>query len=95
MSWRRSAVTTFASPVRGGNVDGDETDLDARARRGGDGERARHAVRMGRGAALCGVLLASPLFLPAAERRHAAAPFLLGAAGALVALLTQPRPAGE
>ena len=45
--------------------------------------------------AVCGVLLASPLFLPAAARRDAAAPVLLGAAGVLVALLTQPRPADE
>lgn len=44
---------------------------------------------------LCGVLLASPLFLPAAERRYAAVPVLLGAVGVVVALLTQPRPARE
>jgi hypothetical protein len=41
--------------------------------------------------ALCGVLLASPLFLPATERRYALLPVLLGAAGFMTGLLTRPR----
>jgi hypothetical protein len=40
---------------------------------------------------VCAALLASPLFLPAAERRHALIPVAFGVAGLLVALLTQPR----
>lgn len=39
-------------------------------------------------AALCGTLLAAPAFLPGSERRHAAIPALLGAAGLLTVLLT-------
>lgn len=42
---------------------------------------------------MCAVLLASPLFLPRAERRFAAVPMLLGAAGLVTSLLTQARPA--
>jgi hypothetical protein len=40
---------------------------------------------------VCGVLLASPLFLPPSERRHALVPVAFGIAGLMVALLTQPR----
>jgi hypothetical protein len=42
-------------------------------------------------AALCTALIASPLFLPAAERRHAATPVLLGVMGLIVGMLTQTR----
>jgi hypothetical protein len=41
--------------------------------------------------AMCAMLLASPLFLPAAERRYAAIPIAFGAVGLLTALLTQTR----
>jgi hypothetical protein len=39
--------------------------------------------------AMCAVLLAAPLFIPAAERRYAAIPIAFGAVGLLTALLTQ------
>lgn len=38
---------------------------------------------------MCGALVASPLFLPASERRYAAVPMLLGAAGLVTALMTR------
>jgi hypothetical protein len=41
--------------------------------------------------AMCGALVASPLFLPAAERRYVAIPVALGAAGLLTGLMTQTR----
>jgi len=41
--------------------------------------------------ALCAALVASPLYLPADERRYAFVPVLLGVAGFVTALLTQPR----
>lgn len=41
--------------------------------------------------ALCGVLLASPLFLPASERRAAMIPVILGAMGFVTGLLTDTR----
>jgi hypothetical protein len=41
--------------------------------------------------ALCSVLVASPLFLPASERRAAIIPVVLGAMGFVTALLTDPR----
>jgi hypothetical protein len=40
-------------------------------------------------ALLCSALVASPFFLPSSERRHAAVPVLLGAAGLVVALLSE------
>ena len=40
-------------------------------------------------ALLCSALVASPLFLPASERRHAAAPVLLGIAGLITGMLTR------
>jgi hypothetical protein len=40
-------------------------------------------------AALCTALIASPLFLPASERRQAAIPVLLGIAGLITGMLTQ------
>lgn len=42
-------------------------------------------------AALCGALVASPLFLPARERRYAAIPVLLGITGLIAGMLTDPR----
>lgn len=39
--------------------------------------------------ALCAALIASPLFLPSSERRHAAIPLLFGLGGLATALLTQ------
>ena len=39
--------------------------------------------------AMCAMLLAAPLFVPAAERRYAAIPIAFGAVGLLTALLTQ------
>jgi hypothetical protein len=45
--------------------------------------------------ALCSVMVASPLFLPPAERRYAAIPVILGAMGIVVSLLTDPRPSLE
>ena len=45
--------------------------------------------------AMCGALLAAPLFLPAHERRWAAAPMALGAAGLMTSLLTQTRSTRE
>jgi hypothetical protein len=45
---------------------------------------------------LCGALVASPLFLPSSERRHAAIPLLLGLTGLVAGMLTQTRaPAGD
>jgi hypothetical protein len=41
--------------------------------------------------ALCSVLLASPFFLPATERRVAIIPVLLGALGVVTGLLTKTR----
>lgn len=38
---------------------------------------------------MCGALLLSPLFLPRSERRYAAFPVLLGAAGLLTAVMTK------
>jgi hypothetical protein len=40
-------------------------------------------------ALLCSALVASPLFLPASERRHAAVPVLLGIAGLVAGMLTR------
>lgn len=40
-------------------------------------------------ALLCSALVASPLFLPASERRHAVVPVLLGIAGLVTGMLTQ------
>jgi hypothetical protein len=40
-------------------------------------------------AALCSVLIASPLFLPASERRYAVIPVMLGIAGLVASLLTE------
>ena len=42
-------------------------------------------------AALCGALMAAPFFLPAAERRYAVIPVLLGITGLVAALLTETR----
>jgi hypothetical protein len=42
-------------------------------------------------AALCSVLIAAPLFLPASERRYAALPVLLGITGIVTGMLTQTR----
>jgi hypothetical protein len=42
-------------------------------------------------AALCSVLVASPLFLPARERRYAVIPVLLGITGLIVGMLTDTR----
>jgi hypothetical protein len=44
---------------------------------------------------LCGALIASPLFLPASERRWAIVPVLLGAAGLLVGALSQTQSPAE
>ena len=41
--------------------------------------------------AMCSALIASPLFLPATERRYAAIPVALGAAGLLTGLMTKTR----
>jgi hypothetical protein len=41
--------------------------------------------------ALCAVLVAAPLYVPPHERRYAIVPVLLGLAGFVTALLTQPR----
>lgn len=41
--------------------------------------------------ALCTVLVASPLFLPASERRAAIVPVVLGLMGFVTAMLTDPR----
>jgi hypothetical protein len=38
---------------------------------------------------MCAVLIASPFFLPRAERRYATVPILLGAIGLLTAMLTE------
>jgi hypothetical protein len=38
---------------------------------------------------LCSALIASPLFLPSSERRYAIVPMLFGAAGLMVAMLTE------
>jgi hypothetical protein len=38
---------------------------------------------------LCSLLVASPLFLPSAERRHAIVPVLLGIAGLVTGMLTE------
>lgn len=38
---------------------------------------------------VCSALVASPLFLPASERRYAAVPMLFGAAGLVTALMTR------
>jgi hypothetical protein len=43
-------------------------------------------------AVLCSALVASPLFLPASERRHAAIPVLLGITGLIAGMLTQTQP---
>jgi hypothetical protein len=40
---------------------------------------------------ICTTLVASPLFLPASERRYAVAPVLLGAVGLVTGLLTETR----
>jgi hypothetical protein len=40
-------------------------------------------------ALLCSVLVASPLFLPRSERRHAMGPVLLGIAGLIAGMLTR------
>jgi hypothetical protein len=42
-------------------------------------------------AALCGALIASPLFLPARERRYATIPVLLGITGLIAGMLTDTR----
>jgi hypothetical protein len=42
-------------------------------------------------AAICSALIASPLFLPASERRFSAAPVLFGVAGLIVGMLTETR----
>jgi hypothetical protein len=41
--------------------------------------------------ALCGALLAAPLYLPESERRYAFIPMLLGAVGLVTGLLTKTR----
>jgi hypothetical protein len=41
---------------------------------------------------MCAVLLASPVFLPRAERRFAFVPMLLGGVGLVTSLMTHPRP---
>ena len=41
--------------------------------------------------ALCAALVASPLLVPASERRQSALPVLFGIAGLIAAMLTQPR----
>jgi hypothetical protein len=40
---------------------------------------------------MCGALVASPLFLPASERRYARIPMALGAVGLMTGLMTQTR----
>ncbi len=40
---------------------------------------------------LCGALVASPLFLPASERRYALLPMLFGAFGLVASMLTESR----
>ncbi|MBI4264180.1 MAG: hypothetical protein HY657_07380 [Acidobacteria bacterium] len=45
--------------------------------------------------AVCAALVLSPFFLPASERRYAAIPLLLGAAGLLAALMTQTESPAE
>jgi hypothetical protein len=42
-------------------------------------------------AVMCTALLASPLFLPASERRYAVVPMILGAIGLVTGLLTETR----
>jgi hypothetical protein len=46
-------------------------------------------------AVLCGALVASPLFLPSSERRHATIPVLLGMTGLIAGMLTQTRSPAE
>ena len=43
--------------------------------------------------ALCGALIASPAYLPRAERSHSLVPVLLGIAGLIAGMLTQTEPA--